>query len=61
MVRGAAESNSTRSVGLGLFIVNEIAKSHGGRMELVSSVEEGTRFILRFSSAATSFAFRHAG
>jgi sigma-B regulation protein RsbU (phosphoserine phosphatase) len=61
MVRGAAESSSTRSVGLGLFIVNEIAKSHGGRMELVSSVEEGTKFILRFSSAATSFAFRHAG
>jgi sigma-B regulation protein RsbU (phosphoserine phosphatase) len=52
MVRGVAGGNSTRSVGLGLFIVNEIAKSHGGQMELISSVEEGTRFVMRFSSMA---------
>lgn len=31
MVRGATGSNTVRSVGLGLFIVREIAKSHGGR------------------------------
>lgn len=50
MVRGVGAGNSTRSVGLGLFIVNEISKSHGGEMEVVSSSEEGTRFVMRFSS-----------
>jgi sigma-B regulation protein RsbU (phosphoserine phosphatase) len=44
MVRGAVEGMATRSVGLGLFIVSEIAKAHGGRMEVLSSEAEGTTF-----------------
>jgi sigma-B regulation protein RsbU (phosphoserine phosphatase) len=31
-------------VGLGLYIVNEIARAHGGRAEVESSEERGTTF-----------------
>jgi PAS domain S-box-containing protein len=37
---GSAE----RSIGLGLFIVASIAQAHGGRVDVRSSAEEGTRF-----------------
>jgi sigma-B regulation protein RsbU (phosphoserine phosphatase) len=40
--RGAVR-RSQQGLGLGLFIVNEIAKAHGGKMGVASSVEE-TRF-----------------
>lgn len=50
MVRGDTGSNTVRSVGLGLYIVNEIAKAHGGTMGMASSVEEGTAFTLRFGA-----------
>ncbi len=40
MVRGATSSNTVRSVGLGLFIVREIAKAHGGEMAVASSAAE---------------------
>lgn len=50
MVRGATGSNTIRSVGLGLFIVKEIAKAHGGEMAVTSSAEQGTIFTLRFPS-----------
>lgn len=45
MTRGATASNG-RSVGLGLFIVREIAKAHGGAMAVRSSEPEGTIFTL---------------
>ncbi len=48
MVRGVPEGSSARNVGLGLFIVNEIAKAHGGAMEVSSSSAGGTTFTLRF-------------
>ena len=48
MVRGATGSNSVRSVGLGLFIVKEIAKAHGGEMAVASSAAQGTTFTLQF-------------
>jgi sigma-B regulation protein RsbU (phosphoserine phosphatase) len=41
--RGAVR-RSQQGLGLGLFIVNEIAKAHGGAMEVTSSDKE-TRFI----------------
>ena len=44
MVRGA-EAGS-KGVGLGLYIVREILRAHGGGVEAQSSEEEGTRFIL---------------
>jgi sigma-B regulation protein RsbU (phosphoserine phosphatase) len=54
MVRGAPGGTSARSVGLGLYIVKEIARGHGGEMELLSSREEGTRVIFRFSNSLGS-------
>ena len=38
----------TNNLGLGLFIVNEIVKAHGGRTEVASSASEGTVFTLRW-------------
>jgi sigma-B regulation protein RsbU (phosphoserine phosphatase) len=46
MVRGATVGSSVRSVGLGLFIVKEIAKAQGGEMTVKSSDDEGTTFTL---------------
>lgn len=54
MVRGAAEGSSARSVGLGLFIVNETAKAHGGTMEVTSASDTGTVFTLRFPAHGVS-------
>ena len=44
MTRGTHATSSARSVGLGLFIVSEIAKSHGGTAVVESTVERGTTF-----------------
>jgi sigma-B regulation protein RsbU (phosphoserine phosphatase) len=41
-VRGRAGQNR-QGLGLGLFIVDEIARAHGGSIEVVST-DEGTRF-----------------
>lgn len=51
MVRGAPGSSRVRSVGLGLFIVREIAKSLSGTMEVRSLAEQGTTFTLRFPAS----------
>lgn len=44
MVRGTDMASVTRSVGLGLFIVSEIAKAHGGEARVESSELDGTTF-----------------
>ena len=44
MTRGTETDSDVRSVGLGLFIVREIARSHGGEVAVSSTAEEGTRF-----------------
>jgi sigma-B regulation protein RsbU (phosphoserine phosphatase) len=44
MIRGADTEDGVRSVGLGLFIVREIAKAHGGRVSVSSSEKGGTSF-----------------
>lgn len=46
MVRGEQDGGASRSVGLGLFIVREIARAHGGKVEVASSVERGTTFVV---------------
>lgn len=51
MVRGAPGSTSVRSVGLGLFIVREIARAHRGEMNVESSDTDGTTFSMRFPSS----------
>ncbi|HEX2660046.1 MAG TPA: HAMP domain-containing sensor histidine kinase, partial [Polyangia bacterium] len=49
MTRGPHSSPSTgRSVGLGLFIVHQIAQAHGGSSEVRSTAEEGTTFRIQF-------------
>lgn len=44
MVRGA--DVTSKGVGLGLYIVHEIARAHGGRVEASSTAEAGTAFTL---------------
>ena len=44
MTRGTADSGEVRSVGLGLFIVREIARAHGGEVRVASSADSGTTF-----------------
>lgn len=44
MTRGASAPISGRSVGLGLFIVREIASAHGGSAAVESDAEQGTTF-----------------
>ncbi|HYF19915.1 MAG TPA: PAS domain-containing sensor histidine kinase [Ramlibacter sp.] len=51
MVRGTEGGGATRSVGLGLFIVGEIARAHGGRVEVASGAGEGTTFTATFPRA----------
>ena len=48
MTRGSAVGRATRSVGLGLFIVREIARRHGGDASVTSTAEAGTTFTATF-------------
>lgn len=50
MVRGVTTSTG-RSVGLGLFIILEIAKAHGGQVTVDSSSELGTKFTATLSNS----------
>jgi signal transduction histidine kinase/CheY-like chemotaxis protein len=48
LTRGApTEGQQSRSIGLGLYIVREILRGHGGSVEVSSSVETGTTFRVR--------------
>ncbi|WP_224362600.1 hybrid sensor histidine kinase/response regulator [Hyalangium versicolor] len=47
MQRGVTRSSASRSVGLGLYIVDHIARAHGGDVDVHSSHSEGTTFRLR--------------
>jgi sigma-B regulation protein RsbU (phosphoserine phosphatase) len=42
----------SRSVGLGLYIVREIASAHGGHVSVSSTEAEGTTFVVRLPRAA---------
>jgi sigma-B regulation protein RsbU (phosphoserine phosphatase) len=48
MTRGEHTQDARRSVGLGLFIVREIARAHGGDARVSSSAEGGTTFTVEF-------------
>ena len=51
MTRGVTAGSKSRSVGLGLFIVREIAKGHGGDASVTSTAEGGTTFRASFPRA----------
>lgn len=53
LMRGCQQPVKASNVGLGLFIVKEIAKAHGGDVSVVSTPQEGTRFSVRFALPAT--------
>lgn len=55
MTRGTEADSEVRSVGLGLFIVREIAKAHGGDVSVSSSLEDGTVFSVYFPLGAVAF------
>lgn len=46
MTRGDVGEFGARSVGLGLFIVREIAQAHGGRVSVTSDAQDGTTFLV---------------
>lgn len=48
MTRGTGPDSDVRSVGLGLFIVSEIAKAHGGTVSVTSDEIGGTTFTVQF-------------
>ncbi|MDB5732231.1 MAG: domain S-box protein [Variovorax sp.] len=52
MTRGAEVGSAGRSVGLGLFIVREIARAHQGEVDVTSSERDGTTFTIRFPRGA---------
>jgi phosphoserine phosphatase RsbU/P len=54
MVRGGTPDSSTRSVGLGLFIVRAIAAAHQGEITATSSAEAGTWFSLTFPAGSAA-------
>lgn len=41
-----------RNIGLGLYIVDQVVRAHGGRVDVHSSAEEGTRFTVRVPDQA---------
>ena len=57
MTRGTDQHTDVRSVGLGLFIVREIAKAHGGDVVASSQVGSGTTFTVCFQTNATAPTF----
>lgn len=48
MTRGTLANVVAQSVGLGLFIVRQIAQAHGGDVRVLSSLEKGTTFSATF-------------
>ncbi|WLH07855.1 sensor histidine kinase [Pseudomonas lurida] len=47
----ATEKGASAGLGLGLFIASEIVSSHGGKIEVMSTVEQGTVFKVRLPSS----------
>jgi signal transduction histidine kinase len=51
MQRGVAEVSEARSVGLGLYIVDQVVRAHRGSVEVASTAETGTTFTVRLPRA----------
>ncbi|WP_224248634.1 sensor histidine kinase [Hyalangium gracile] len=50
--RSTDDGHPTSGLGLGLFIVQQIARAHGGRVEVSSTEAEGTTFAVRLPRSA---------
>lgn len=59
LIRGSsadhATSNRPVSIGMGLYIAREVAKSHGGIINVVSTSETGTSFAMRLPRESASW------
>lgn len=53
---GEEHTRKTKGTGLGLYIVHEIVKSHGGSIEIKSNQPKGTRFLLALPIIASKSA-----
>ncbi|WP_395607006.1 ATP-binding protein [Pseudomonas sp. B22129] len=51
MTRGTDQGSDVRSVGLGLYIVRELARVHGGDVAVSSCATRGTTFTVTFQAA----------
>jgi sigma-B regulation protein RsbU (phosphoserine phosphatase) len=47
MTRGSDRQEGLRSIGLGLFIVKEVAHAHGGHISMTSNAVYGTTFMVQ--------------
>ncbi|WP_256678439.1 sensor histidine kinase KdpD [Pseudomonas sp. CM25] len=54
MTRATDQDATVRSVGLGLFIVRELAEAHGGEITLSSNTVSGTTFSIRLPAGRAS-------
>ncbi len=56
LVRGSSAEHPKRnrpgSIGMGLYIAREVAKSHNGRIDVTSTAKEGTSFTIRLPREA---------
>ena len=52
MSRGTEEGSERRSIGLGIYIVDQIVRAHGGSIEVSSTAEAGTSFRVLLPRAA---------
>jgi len=56
LIRGSSAEHPTKtrsgSIGMGLYIAREVAKSHGGRIDVTSTEKEGTMFTIRLPREA---------
>jgi signal transduction histidine kinase len=56
LVRGCSaehpKKNRPGSIGMGLYIAREVAKSHGGQVDVTSTTDDGTAFIIRLPREA---------
>jgi signal transduction histidine kinase len=56
LIRGSSadqpKANRPGSIGMGLYIAREVAKSHNGRIDVISTAKDGTSFTIRLPREA---------